>query len=547
MYGALMAKPKVLLEKNKGRDGGSYRLILPPLTLSGKIKELIKQIVLTPYTIYQTIVGRLLSYLVINPLFRKEEKDESRILQNPKHPDPLFNQDDELFIVNIYPKRSLLASIVLNWHNYFVNSITLVEVVHSMRQRLLGLFASDKASADHNLDLLVERVAAKIKTNKKLSSKQKQISFRGLAALDSKMLACFYDKLEERIGYNFRPNKEKIYHFSLQTTDNAVLDSVEIRNPKLAAQDISERHFIIACMPRSNNYVDWIKQYRVYAKNLDATIIAFNYRGIGLSKGIITSQNSLYMDAYAQAQRLLALGAKSENIAFMGECLGGNIAAYAAGSLQKEGFAVKLFNARSFSSLTAVVNGKAKPSKEASLKHLSTWLHWFGYAVVKLLFIPIIYSARWSLNVETQFAAIPPHDRDYLVVRSKKGENGERFADDKMISHKTASTYAFVKEQIKVFAKKKKDGCLLTTAEEEWLHDNPNDHKFYVSEDLHHKARSINGHTALPRLLVPTNPDTDCWDASIDGRQYLFNFFKRIWSKEPITSTSTLLSTTAAA
>ena len=105
MYGVFMAKQKVSLRKNLDSDGGFYRLVTPPQTFFHKIKELLSRIVLAPYHIYQTIVGRLLSYLVINPLFRKEEKDESLILQHPKHPDPLFTQDDELYILNIYPKN----------------------------------------------------------------------------------------------------------------------------------------------------------------------------------------------------------------------------------------------------------------------------------------------------------------------------------------------------------------------------------------------------------------------------------------------------------
>ena len=371
-----------------------------------------------------------------------------------------------------------MARIVLNWHNFFVNNVTPLQIVNSLGKLLLSLLPSGQQSIDGYLDKLVDKIAKKVEGKKGPAFAPQQIHFRGLAQLNPEQQESFYKKLDARFGYDFRQNKQQVYLYSLQTTDNAVLDSVEVRNPEASKQAFSERHFIVTCMPRSNNYVDWMKQYQVYAKNLDATIIAFNYRGVGLSKGVVTNQHSLYMDAYAQAQRLIELGAKPENIAFMGECLGGNIAAHAAGTLQEEGH------------------------------------------------------AGWGLNIEKQFAAIPPHDRDYLVVRSKKDAQGVRYADDKMIPHKAASTYSFVKEKTKALAKKKQEGEVLTEVEEEWLKDTPKQHKFYISEDLHEKARAANGHTAHPRLLVETNPRKECWDVNLDGRQYAFNFFNRVWPKK---------------
>lgn len=283
-------------------------------------------------------------------------------------------------------------------------------------------------------------------------------------------------------------------------------------------------------MPRSNNYVDWIKNYQIYAKNLNATVIGFNYRGVGLSKGLVTNQESLYADAYAQAQRLLALGAKPENIALMGECLGGNVATHTAGTLHKEGFPVKLYNARSFRSFSAIIDGQSKPPKDAPLWSPLTWLSWLAYAVVQIAARILIHTANWDMDVEEEFTTIPPHDRDYLVVRSKKDSEGKRFADDKMVPHKNASTYSLVKEKIKALTKKKEQGKVLSEVEQEWLVDTPNQHKFYVSEELHKDARKADGHTAHPRLLISTNPRPD--NSTVDGRQYAFNFFKRVWPKK---------------
>ncbi len=529
-----MSKHRISLQQLPRKDGGFYHLKPPPKTFFEKIKEITGRIIFFPYHVYQTLIGRLLSYLVINPLFRKEEQDEALILQNSKFPDPLFCQEDELFIINVYPKKHIITRTLLNWHNFLVNYFTPVEIINSFLKKIINLLPNSKQSINDYLDSLVEQVANQIESKNPPQFKANQIHFRGLERLDEDQLALFYQKLELRLHYDFRQNQQKIYFFTLQTTDNATLDSVEIRNTEAINQNISERHFIIAPMPRSNNFVDWIKNYQIYAKNLDATIITFNYRGIGLSTGLVTNQESLYADAYAQAQRLLKLGARPENIAFMGECLGGNVATHTAGTLQAEGLPVKLFNARSFRSITAIVEGKSQPDKKAPLWNPLTWLSWLNFAMVKLVIIPIIHSAHWELNIEKEFQAIPPQDRDYLVVRSKKNNEGNRFADDRMIPHKTASTYSLVKQQIKAILKKKQQGAELSALEKEWLKDTPKQHKFYVSEKLHQKASTANGHTVHSRLLVSTNPDQD--NDQSDGRQYTFNFFHRIWpnsSTEP--------------
>ncbi|RUR04943.1 hypothetical protein [Legionella sp. km772] len=524
-----MPPQKLSLHKTAQKDGGFYRLVSPPKTFLQQIRQFAERLILFPYHVYQTVIGRLLSYLVINPLFRAEEKDESLSLQHPKHPDPLFSKEDEITVINIYPKKHILQRAILNWHSFLVNNLTSLKIVNSLLGPILRVLPSGKHSIDKYLDKLIEKIAAKVEGKKGQTFAPNQIHFRGLENLSEEQKELFYQKLEKRLHHDFRQNRQQIYFYTLQTTDNSVLDSVEVRGPDAAKTEISERHFIIAAMPRSNNFVDWLKHYQVYAKNLNATIIGFNYRGVGLSTGIVTNQNSLYADAYAQAQRLLLLGARPENIALMGECLGGNVAAHTAGTLHEEGLPVKLFNARSFRSLSSIIEGRTKPAAQAALWHPATWFNWLTYALIKLILIPVIHSANWDLNIDKQFTTIPPHDRDFLVVRSKKDDQGRRFADDIMVPHKNASTYSLVKEQTKVIAKKQEQGQELSEQEKEWLNDQPNQHKFYVSEALHHQARTTNGHTAHPRLLISTTPRPD--HTQIDGRQYAFNFFNRVWPK----------------
>jgi hypothetical protein len=91
------------LEKSTNPDSGYYRLLPAPKTFREHIVQFFGRIIRFPYNIYQTIIGRLLSYLIINPLFRKDEKNESLIMNQAKHPDPLFNSSDEMSVINITP------------------------------------------------------------------------------------------------------------------------------------------------------------------------------------------------------------------------------------------------------------------------------------------------------------------------------------------------------------------------------------------------------------------------------------------------------------
>lgn len=517
------------LQQSDKKYGGYYRLVPPKKTIYEHITNFILHILLLPYSIYKTFVGRLLSYLVINPLFRKEEQEDSLILQHPKHPDPLFSEMDEMSVINIVPKQHIIVRIILNWHNFLVNHAPTIKIANFFFRWIAKVFPNGNEYLDRYLDKLVDKVEAQIKGEKDKPFRPNQIHFRGIEHLDAKQQETLYEKLEARLGYDFRQNRKDIYFYSLTTPDNALLDSVEVRAPEAANEDISNRRFIITAMPRSNNFVDWLKQYKIYAKELDATLIAFNYRGVGFSKGVVTSEQNLYADAYSQVQRLLKLGARPENIALLGECLGANVATHTAGTLHEEGLPVKLFNARSFRSLTSIMEGRARPEHKTSSKHPFAWLGWIHYAFMKFIVTPIIKSARWSLDIDDKFLAIPPHDRDYMVVRSKKDEHGTRFADDKMIPHKKASTYSLVKEKTKELVKKSNEGAPLSIEEQEWLQDVPKQHKFYVSPELHDTANKADGHTVHPCLLVETNPEQN--DARIDGRQYTINFFKRVWPK----------------
>ncbi len=251
-----MAKQKVSLQQSDKKYGGFYRLVPPPQSFLEKIKQLAERTILFPYHAYQTVVGRLLSYFVINPLFRKEEKDDSLILQHPTFPDPLFAKEDELSVINVYPKKHIIIRTILNWHRFFVNHMTTAQIANSIWSRiwagLVNFLPSGKDSIDGYLDKLVDKVSERIEGKRGAPFSPQQIHFRGIEHLSAEQQESLYQKLEARLHYDFRPNRQHIYFYTLQTTDNAVLDSVEVRNPEAVNEDISERHFIIRLLCSDN-------------------------------------------------------------------------------------------------------------------------------------------------------------------------------------------------------------------------------------------------------------------------------------------------------
>ncbi|MCL9683874.1 alpha/beta hydrolase [Legionella maioricensis] len=525
-----MPHQDTILTRSENGQGNYFRLIAK-LTWGQRLARFCLNVIKTPVNIYQWTMGRLFTHVIINPLLRKEERQETLLLQNHRHPDPLFASQDEMVVINVSSKKNILLRTFLNWHKFF-ESKTIWGGVVSLFSQLISLFPKITSNVEHYIDRIVDDVENQIIGDKQDAPLQaSQILFRGLENLKPQQREIFYAKLTERFGYDFRQNKKYIDFYTLQTEDNALLDSVEVHAKSALEKSMAERRFIISCMPRSNNYIDWLKQYRCLAKELDVSIIAFNYRGTGLlSKGIIYNENSLHEDTYAQVQRLLKMGAKPENIALMGECLGANVATYTAGTLHQQGLPVKLYNARSFRSLTSLIEGHILPTADDSNLHPKTWLKWIGYGIFKLVFHPLLLSTGWTLNVEKQFLAIPPKDRDFLVVRSKKDAEGKRFADDLMVPHNHASIYSLVKEQRKLILEKLNNGEEISDDDIEWLCDTPANHKFHVSSLLHEGAARANGHTSQAQLLVPTYPGRSVVP---DGREYAIGFFRRVWPHQP--------------
>lgn len=489
-----------------------------------------------PIGIVRFLLGRLVSYAILNPLFRKHEKENIAVVQNNNHPDPNISEANDVVIVSVLPEAGFFRRHVGNWINKFKNSI---------RNSPFVPLGPDDAPAPLRDEARIHQLMGQVDTlmngrtlpgqvNVSKIFQPEQIHFKGLHHLPPQLRELFLENLRKTHGYDFRVNAIRYNFFTLKTRSGAELDSVEVRGNMVALQPIENRKFIISCLPRSNDYTDWLKQHRYFADQLDSTIVAFNYRGTGQGKGIISSQRGMRDDAMAQVERLIALGAKPENIGLMGECLGGNIATHVAAELHQKNYKVKLFNSRSFRSTASLLLDRITPEKNASLRSPLNWGKWLCVGLAKVTLVPLLYLTRWDLSVDKAFKSIPVDDRDYLVVRSKKDASGHRYRDDAMVSHAHASIYSLVKEEQLRINAKKISGQTLTQKEIAWLGDQRGAHKFHVDIGQRGDAPTVDGHTAQLRYLVRTKQNLP----PEDGREFTLKFFKRAWGDATVPANS---------
>lgn len=473
-----------------------------------------------PMRILQYAIGRPISYLILNPLFRKPESFKTQIDQNKKYPDPKLSERSDIVIFNVIPESKYPIQILWNWIYHFKNKLLSIPII---RKLIPSSVREEDVQVVH-----INRVKSEIKQLLRVKSKTiQQIQLKGLEHFKPVERDRIFNELLTEFNYDFRQNAKEYHFFSLKTADNAILDSVEVQNATLSAQSYEDRKFIISCLPRSNNYQDWIRQYRYISDELNATVIGFNYRGCGLSKGIVFTQQNLYNDAKAQAYRLFALGAKPENIAFIGECLGANIATKVAADLHQEGYQVKVFNARSFRSLTMMLLARVTPKANESLLHLKTIFKWLASKIVYFLVIPLLRLSGWDLPVDDAYLSIPQQDKGFLCVRSRKNAQGVRFRDDTMIPHQ-ASIFSLVSNNYRRVRSKLSRNEPLSVNEQACLRDSPKHHRFYVLPRLRTDASIVEGHTCPSRYLGPAYPTEAT--RNLDGREYMLDFFKRTWS-----------------
>lgn len=129
------------------------------------------------------------------------------------------------------------------------------------------------------------------------------------------------------------------------TADSAQLDG-RIIDPKVAA--VGEKKYVIWLNGLGESFESKLNDSVKYADSSGASLLVFNYRGAGNSKGLSSSGQDYVTDTLAMVSYLKSTGVKEENITIHGFSIGGGIGSNAAARLEK----VKYINDRSFTSLS---------------------------------------------------------------------------------------------------------------------------------------------------------------------------------------------------
>lgn len=221
-------------------------------------------------------------------------------------------------------------------------------------------------------------------------------------------------------------NLQNNYHVTIdsgyiRTHDNALLDTIEIK--PLNPSDI----YIIKFNGNGGQYTDLLKEYAHDAQKLNATVIGFNYRGVGYSSPHPDNYQDLITDGIAQVQRLLDSGVASNHILLDGHSLGGSIATMVAKHFHDKNLPVYLWNDRSFSTLSRAAAGIVTPSSIQFSEDVVASSSYVGLS-----------STGWSVDAGSAYRQLSPQYKGYMFVSKKTG--------DGVISH-NASLHKAVKSQ----------------------------------------------------------------------------------------------------
>lgn len=483
--------------------------------------------------IFATCLGRLLAFVIFNPgKATNHDKDSVHHVNHKKYPDPEHKED--FHVINAVSRPGFILKILQNYSRKIQGSM--LELPTWLTQLLKKILRFNIITPE-DCDELVQRIIAAVEEGEAGVSdfNVKNIIIKGLEFVDDDLREKTLDEINTVLrkyskdkSFDIRTNTTGINFYSLETPDYAVLDSVELRAKDETIKPMSERTFVIFCMPRSNGYCAWLKNLRIAADKAETTYIAFNYRGVERSQGVVWTQDDMVEDAKAQAHRLLLMGAKPENIAFEGECVGGAIATLAAASMHAQGHSVKLFNARSFRSTSHLVLYKLLPTDEAPKLHPITIGRYFLGGLFLLIGMPILYLSNWNLNTEKAWQTIPDKDKDFIVVRSAKNNDDTRNKDDDMIEHQHASIYSFVREKLQGHSEKIDKLAL----------DKLHQHRFTVNSTICSNAKTRDGHVCaryqLSQRMLNTDKDEENLNQQQNARDYTASFYKSIWHKRSI-------------
>ena len=498
-----------------------------PMPFWERVGSLIKVPFSLPGWLISFLIARSIVNIALNPTEVKQQK--------PIHPLYLSSNSDgqATFIVNLLPHETYKT--LKDYLLKFNSAIMRLPFISGIKKRQLHYNnVNDKAY----IDKVIAEIAPLIKAGdcEGQTFDWSRIHFKGSECLDSELYTYFISTLTKSYGSGVTEHerKTKLNFFTLQTPDDAVLDSVEVSTANEAAKKMSERKFVIACLSRDQNYMSWIRDFNYSAENIGCTVIGFNYRGIDYSKGMVWTQENLIADALAQVERLIALGAKPENIGLEGMCLGGAVATLVAARLHERDIKVHLYNERSFRSIPRLIAGYILPAASSSQWNPLNWLRYLASGIAYVFTSPVLWFAGWYIDAASAWDKIPEAYKNYSVIRSPNDANTELFKEDGNIHDSCASLASFIDEKKAMIDRKIDHGEQLTQEEKELAADNAKDHHFNINPKEESHLQGADPHVWPRRHLIQVGKQTP-----LHMHQHMVASFTKTFS-----SSSTTLQTT---
>ena len=453
--------------------------------------EYIRELVMKLNWILTFILRRIIINIALGP-------DEVR-LQKPIHVQ-FFSEDRTekgAVVVNVLPGRS-----DKNPRSYF----DVIPQPSSLRKRQLSF---NNPAHKAYIDSIIEEIGCLIQgksTYDKCINKQfaiEDIHIKGMERLDEHLAQYFKEQVRYKYDHDFfeRTRTINMDFFTLETSDYAILESVEVSDNKEQLKPMAERKFVIVCMARNQNYMYWLKDFYTTAKNIGCTVVGFNYRGIDYSKGIIWTQGHMVQDVLAQARRLLDSGVKPEHIAFEGMSLGAAIATLSAAEMHDKGYKVQLYNERSYRSLIRLIVGYVMPKSNCNPWNPLNWLSYMLVGLTYLFIAPLIWMAGWHIDAGSAWDRIPSAYKVYSVARNH--QNPEHYDDDDLVHDSFSSIASLMAEHLEIIKQKQKNGKPLSIEEQRQLADDVESHEFTLDRNIKTNTNP-SSHSAPRRFMFDT-------------------------------------------
>gem|GEM_PF-7116006 len=202
------------------------------------------------------------------------------------------------------------------------------------------------------------------------------------------------------------------------THDGASLETVELTptlNKQLSEQ---QKYYVIKFNGNGGMIHDLLEySYLQEATKLNASIVAFDYRGVNHSEKSPTCFQDLVTDGIAQVQRLLDKEVDAEKITLDGISLGAAVATLVASHFHKSGLKVSLINDRSFGMLTSAAAGMFAPN---IVGFIGDSLHGSSQSSLWSVMKP----SGWEANIIKAYESIPSEYKCYIYVTPKAPGDG---------------------------------------------------------------------------------------------------------------------------